>query len=163
MPLHDYRCRTCGALQRDVYRDILEGASARPPVHCDQPMVWIPQVGVMDAKEPFQRFVTQVRQPDGSYRPVTIDSLRKLRQVERDTETAARNGEGEQLVWRDYANDRSNGDRHTLGADPAPVLSARTRATLTRQVLDAQTAEATAYGPGVTDATTSAVKGPSDE
>jgi hypothetical protein len=54
-------------------------------------------------------------------RPTTIeiDSLHKLRQVERESEVRARNGEGRPLVWRDYAQQRTNGDVHTLSANPA--------------------------------------------
>ena len=46
-----------------------------------------------------------------------VESLSALRQIERESEQRHRNGEGAPLVWRDYSNDRSNFDRHTLAAN----------------------------------------------
>lgn len=159
MPLHDYVCRTCQIVQADVYRSIDQGAQGTPPVcpRCDQPMRWIPQVGRMDAGSgsSFTAFDTDVLQPDGSHRTVHIDSLRKLRQVERETEIAARNGEGQPLRWRDYSQDRSNADVNLFGPDPAQ--QARAELETLRQAVGARgrtartTVDPTAIttGPGV--------------
>ena len=44
----------------------------------------------------------------------TVGSLHQMRQIERETEQQARNGEGQRLVWRDYSQNSSNKDVHTL-------------------------------------------------
>ena len=122
MPLHDYRCDICGYHVRDVYRSIEEGAVIRPPICCERIMTWIPQVGRMDAYEPFQEFETT----NGRGERVTIDSLHKLRQIERESEQQARNGEGQQMNWRQYSQDPSNKYDHTLMKDPTPVITGKT-------------------------------------
>jgi hypothetical protein len=45
-----------------------------------------------------------------------IDSLHKLRAVERDSEQRYRNGEGEPLRFRAWAQDRSNKDSNAFGS-----------------------------------------------
>lgn len=155
MPLHDYWCQTCGQLNLDVYRSVAVGAQADPPEHCGRPMRWIPFVGFIDAKEPFQRF--EVR--DGQNRLVTIDSLRKLRQLEATSEQQYRNGEGQPLVFRRYAQDATNKDVHSLhpgwtgGEAPDPAWVKKNAAALKRDMSVADTE----YGPGVSDATPSAL------
>src|SRR5256885_9541590 len=113
MPLHDFFCQVCGQLQVDVYRPAAVGASASPPLHCGQPMAWIPQTRAMDIgavkTAGFQGFTTT----DGRGRSVYVDSLRKLRQVEKETEQAYRNGEGQPMVFRRWAQDSSNADQPT--------------------------------------------------
>ena len=52
-------------------------------------------------------------------RVVEINSLQTIRRLERESEQAARNGEGRPMVWRDFSQDRSNTDVHTLGKDPS--------------------------------------------
>ena len=118
---HDFRCDACGKSHPNVV--VEEGQSVfTTPFYCGcgAILVWIPKVGRMDALEPFQRFEVTVRDPaTGGNQQVTIDSLHKLRQVERESEQRARNGEGQPLVWRDYSQDASNRDVHTLGTDPS--------------------------------------------
>jgi len=156
MPLHDYFCQTCGQVSVDVYRSVVEGAQATPPTHCDRPMAWIPQVGAMDAYEPFQEFETR----DGQNRPVLVDSLHKLRQVEEQSQRDYRNQEGQPLVWRRYSNDRSNHDVHALhpgwqgGAQPDPAFVKKHAASIKRSGADEPNVD---YGPGVSDATPSAL------
>jgi len=58
----------------------------------------------------FQKFTTVV-----NGRRVVIDSLSKLRQVERDSEQAYRNGEGEPVRFRMWNQDSSNRDVNTFG------------------------------------------------
>lgn len=127
MALHDYVCPTCGASAVDIYRPVTERASEHPPdcPTCQTPMLWIPAVGAIDAYESVA-FTTSVRQPDGSYKDVRIHSLHDIRRIERETEQAHRNGEGQPMRWRDYSQDRSNGDVHTFGASPALTPSKTT-------------------------------------
>lgn len=155
MALHDFFCQTCGQVLVDVNVPIDLGAVKGAPLHCGQPAAWIPQVGRMDAYEPFQEFEAR----DGKNNLVTVDSLRKLRTIERESEAQYRNGEGQPLVWRHYANDRSNRDVHALhphftgGERPDPAWVRKHAAQLRR---DDSVAD-TEYGPGVSDATPSAL------
>lgn len=154
MALHDFYCSTCGQVLTDVNVPISVGATAGAPLHCGRPTAWIPQVGRMDAYEPFQEFSTT----DGRGNPVLVDSLHKLRQVEADAETAYRNGEGQPMVWRNYSQDVSNRDQHTLhrsfhgGEQPDPAAAHRFGSTLQRGEETVASAE---YGPGVDDSNTS--------
>lgn len=115
MPLADYRCPLCGHVWRDVYFSCAVGATlSAPECHGHLPEAvlthWIPQVGAIDAKEPFQRFsVYQDNQR------VEIDSLHKLRQVERTSEQRYIDGEGEPLRFRAYAQNSSNLDSSSFG------------------------------------------------
>jgi hypothetical protein len=162
MPLFDYYCGVCGQLTPDVYRSVVVGAQANPPQHCARAMVWIPQVGAMDIGAVkgagFHGFTTT----DARGNPVQIDSLHKLRQVERDAEQAARNGEGQPMVWRRYAQDGSNRDQPTLsktyygGDAPTPQAKHRFGSTLKKS---AEEPARHVYGPGVDDSNTSALKG----
>jgi hypothetical protein len=111
MALHDYRCLSCDVITRDHDVPMAIGARRGAPdcPVCLSPMDWIPQIGRIDALEPFQEFQIDV---DGQ--SVKVESLRQLRRIERDQEHKARNGEGSPLIWRDYSQDRSNRDVHTL-------------------------------------------------
>jgi len=159
IPRHDYSCSQCGETV-EVYRPVSERATDRPPLHCDVPMLWIPAVGAMDAREPFQTFPIQVKQPNGTYKEVTIDSLAKLRKVERDSEVAARNGEGEAIRARMWSHDRSNGDVNAFGPDPsvAPTSEAKARFGLRGGTKPIDAPESVTLGPGVTEANVSALK-----
>jgi hypothetical protein len=155
MALHDFFCNVCGQLLVDVNIPIDLGAIRGAPEHCGKPCIWIPQVGRMDAYEPFQEFEAR----DGQNQPVLVDSLAKLRKIERESEQQYRNGEGQPLVWRRYSNDHSNRDVHALhpdwagGAQPDPDWVRAHGADLRR---DAAVAD-TEYGPGVNDSTPSAL------
>ena len=155
MALHDFWCQVCGQLLVDVNVPIALGAVKGAPRHCDRPAAWIPQVGRMDAYEPFQEFETV----DGQNRPILIDSLTKMRKLERESEQQYRDGEGQPLVFRSYSNDRSNRDVHSLhpgwqgGEAPDPAWVKRHAAQLKRDVSVADTD----YGPGISDATPSAL------
>ena len=156
MPLHDYRCPACARIARDVYRAVTVGAAGDPPtcILCDRLMVWIPQVGAIDAKEPFQQFQVY----DGRNRPVTIDSLRQLRRVEAESERMARNGEGQPMVWRHYSQDASNADVHTLARDPSARPDPAFLRKLSRATGDAVTTRA--FATGVSEANCSALPDP---
>lgn len=117
MSLHDFACPHCGAQIEDYNVPASVGATAGAPC-CPNGCGltdWIPKIRFIDAKEPFQRFEVT----DGRGLPVVVDSLHRLRQIERDSERDARNGLGQQMVWRDYSQDRSNTDQHTLSTDLA--------------------------------------------
>lgn len=121
MPLADYRCPGCpGVVVRDHYFPMAAGASASAPLCpvCACYMDWIPQVGAIDAKEPFQRFevLRQVPTRDGLVQQrETIDSVHKLRQIEKDSEQRYANGEGEPLRFRVYNQNASNMDSNSFG------------------------------------------------
>jgi hypothetical protein len=155
MALHDFWCRRCGQVLIDVNVPVAIGATKGAPAHCGEPMAWIPAVGRMDAYEPFQEFEAR----DGQNQPVLVDSLAKLRKIERESEQQYRDGEGQPLVWRRYSNDPSNHDVHTLhpswtgGARPDPAFVKKHAATIRRAADVADTD----YGPGVSDATPSAL------
>src|SRR5262245_3582637 len=153
--LHDFFCGTCGQVLVDVNVPIAIGAVKGAPLHCGQVTSWIPQVGRMDAYEPFQEFECR----DGRNNPVVVDSLHKLRQIERDSEQRYRDGEGQPLVWRHYSNDRSNRDVHALHPDgrggeaPDPAWVKQHAAELRRSTAEPDVA----YGPSISDATPSAL------
>lgn len=161
MALHDYYCAACGQVAIDVSRAASIGAQADPPRHCDQPMVWIPFTRAMDIggvkTAGFRGFTTT----DGRGQPVHVDSLHKMRQVEKDAEQAYRNGEGQPMVFRRWAQDRSNADAPTLSKDyyggEAPTKEAAHRFGSTLKT--SREAPDSSYGPGVTDANASALKG----
>ena len=156
MAYHDFWCQTCGQVLVDVNIPIAIGATAGAPLHCGKPAAWIPQVGRMDAYEPFQEFEAR----DGRNEPVVIDSLHKLRQVERESEQAYRNEEGQPLIWRRYSNDRSNRDVHALhpkwygGEAPSREAVKKFAPDIRRQMAESEVPD---YGPGVSDATPSAL------
>lgn len=115
MALHDYRCDACCSTLVDYYVPMQVGATVGAPncPICDQPMHWIPAVGRMDANTGMKAFTIEETVRGQTVR-TEISNLSDLRRVEREHEQLARNGEGRPLIWRDYSNDRSNGDVHTL-------------------------------------------------
>lgn len=167
MPTHDYLCadETCLGYRRDhmspLYRlaeprvqdgYVVTQDFARPRCpRCEGPMDIVPPRVAVDALEPMQEFDTTVEDGRGGYRTEHIDSLAKLRKVERESEQRYRNGEGRPMAWRDYSQDRSNRDVHSLMADPseAPTKSAKLKV---RAVGGEPTGE---LGPGVTESTPS--------
>lgn len=132
-------------------------------------MRWIPQIGRMDAGSgsTFQAFETYVPQPDGTQKRTTVSSLHQLRQIERESEQRARDGEGQQMNWRDYSNDRSNADVHSFRpktpTQEAEEDIARQRAALSDRLggrISAGRAtllegDGPALGPGVTESSAS--------
>ncbi len=153
--LHDFKCELCGVVYRDV-EVVSELSAMAAPFHCSgcgALLLWIPKVGRMDAYEPFREFDVQVQRQGGGTETRHIDSLSKLRQVERESEQRSRNGEGQPLVWRDYAQDQSNHDVHTLGADPGKQafdeLQARRKASRQAPVKEVfAEGDAPSMGPG---------------
>ena len=176
MPIHDYRCPFCDLVCRDVYRPLVTLDEPRVEhgykvtQDFDRPictrctghglhviMHIIPPRVTVDALEPCQEFDTTVEDGRGGHRIEHIDSLTKLRQVERESEQRHRNGEGRPLVWRDYSQDASNKDVHTLGTIPeGPSAEARRRFGRSTMKVSKDEPEG-AYGPGVNDSNTSAL------
>lgn len=159
MPVHDYYCGACGQVLTDVMVPIAIGQAAGAPEHCGQKTTAIWGIGSMDygavKGAGFKGFSTT----DGRGQPVQINSLRDLRRVERESEQAARNGEGQPMVWRRWAQDGTNADQPTLsksyyGGD-APTKAAKERFGSTLK----KSAEApdSSFGPGVNDSNTSAL------
>jgi len=109
-----------------IYRLSDVGGSYWPPqcraivrgFPCDASMELAPQPGDFaldlhtdgEGDQGFQKFSVDV---DGTR--VEIDSLHKLRQIERDSEQRYRNGEGEPLRFRGYTQDSSNLDVNSFG------------------------------------------------
>jgi hypothetical protein len=163
MPLHDYQCPTCGTALVDQYRSVVEGAQARAPLcpDCGDPMAWLPAIGMMDAFEPGQEFVTY----DGQNRRIEIESFAQMRQLERDSEQQYRNGEGQPLRFRALHNSRSNRDVNTFGEFPQekPTDAGKQRfglgAGATPLVSTDGSAPDVAFGPGVHEGNASALKG----
>jgi hypothetical protein len=160
MPLHDFWCARCGQLLLDIYVPVALTASAGAPTHCGARMAWVPAAPALhygDVKgAAFRSFDTT----DGRGQPVHIDSLRKLRQVERESEQMARDGVGQPMVWRRYAQDPSNRDQPTLSPDyrgpsqsPTPAAAHRFGSTLQKTV----EAPDHRFGPGVSEANASAL------
>lgn len=150
MAIHDFRCRVCGQVLTDINVPIAIGATAGAPFHCGQPAVWLPQIGSMDAFEPGAEFSTY----DGQNRPVQIESFAQMRQLERESEQQARNGEGQPLRFRMLHQDRSNREVNTFGSTPEEKPSPEA----IRKFKPVPMGEEPAYGPGVHDGNTSALK-----
>jgi hypothetical protein len=157
MPLHDFFCAPCRVVIVDHFVPVHLRASEAPPScpKCGAAASWYPAVGAIDAKEPFQQFHVQVLQRDGTHKDVTVGSLTQMRKLERESEQAHRNGEGQPMRFRMWSQDRSNGDVNTFGPDPGqrpdPTwLKTRGRGS---RVTDGDRA----YGPGVNDSNTSPI------
>lgn len=159
--LHDYQCGEDGTVLADQYRSADEGASAHPPScpTCGQAMAWLPQARFDLRSDSGTSAIPKFVVRDGRNALVEIDSLHKLRQVERDSEQAARDGEGQQMVFRAYANTRGNRLDGTLDP-PSPVLdpAAKRKFGLRGGARALAGKPDRSYGPGVSDANASALK-----
>jgi hypothetical protein len=157
MAWHDFWCQLCGQVLVNVDVPAAIGARLGAPLHCGQPTSWLPAVGRMDASSGpgFEAFDAY----DGQNRPVRVDSLKKLRDIERQSEVDARNGLGQPIVWRRFSQDRSNHDVHSLAPTfhqerPDPAYVKKFAPAIKRDGAEAPDA---AYGPGISDATPSAL------
>lgn len=158
MPLHDYQCPGCQSVRRDVYRSCAEGAQARPPLchACGEPMAWHPAIGAMDVGggPTFHAFDTY----DGRNNLVRVDSLHKLRDVERESEKMARDGVGQQVTWRMFSNDRSNRHVNTHGPDPSERPTQAAIEKYGPGIRRMSEEPERPYGPAVSDANTTALE-----
>lgn len=192
MPLHDFRCPACGLVQevrlpitlRASLAIILCDACNYPdgrvrsalylPIVAPVRMDWVvPRTVGFDCSggSTFQSFDVQQRQPDGSYKPVRVSSVRQMREIERQTEQRARDGEGEAMRFRMWSHDDSQGDQNSFGDDPS-VQARKELGQLRQQALEAggrqrearlakitgaeAEANASQLGPGVTEESTGA-------
>lgn len=134
MSRHDYRCPACGYVLRDVTVPTGLRATACIPI-CPRHQIgggtrmdWIPQARFSvfsdagrQAGDSFDKFTIPVEDPGSptGFRQETIGSLADIRRLERESEQRERNGEGRAMIWRDYAQDPSNRDQHTIAEDPS--------------------------------------------
>ena len=135
MSLHDYRCPDCGWIERDFH--VPTGIRAtemvpRCPKHHwplgGTRMEWIPQARFSlfsdsdaQGKRSMAKFTIPVEDPSapGGFRQETVCGISDIRRLERESEQAERNGTGRRMIWRDYNQDRSNADVHTIAPDPS--------------------------------------------
>ena len=103
---------------------------------------------------------------DGQNNPVEVDSLHTLRRIERESEQLARNGEGQHMTFRAYANDSTNLDVNTHGdrASEKPTAAGKRKFGLQGGAkplvpdLSSESGEPDRpYGPGVNDTNASAL------
>lgn len=127
MPWADYECPGCPGLIRNHRFAMALGAAAGAPICevCEIYMVPIPAINI-DVKtdggtgKGFQKFeVSRLVPTREGPRQVTeiIDSTHKLRAIERDSEQRYRDGEGEPLRFRAYAQGHSNMDVGSFGTE----------------------------------------------
>lgn len=169
MPNHDFKS-ACGYILRDQYRSVLVGGSGDRPTcpHCGDLMVWMIPVPRMDLRSDgegksgntFQKFTMR----DGQNNLVEIDSLHTLRRIEAESEKMAADGVGQQVRVRGFAQDASNMGVNTFGDGPPerPTLEGKRKfglrggASQVEAPADGSDPDY-AYGPGVSDANTSAL------
>ncbi len=135
MATHDLRCTACGHVYRDVNISVIVGARAYcRETFCNRcgtargltlepiPAIRLSLFSDADSRasrSDFTKATVQMETPDGGFRDVQVSSLRDIRRLEKESEQAERDGYGRRMCWRDYSNDGSNWDRHTLGEDPS--------------------------------------------
>lgn len=129
MPSQHFRCPGCGWFGELLYRAAdVDDPDCWPPMcgFCDTCLDRAPQPGdfALDLKtdgegdQGFQKFTVhrQIPTKDGPVQvEETIDSLHKLRQLEKDSEQRYIDGEGEVLRFRGYNQESSNMDVGSFG------------------------------------------------
>lgn len=130
---HDYWCPTCKMRLLDQFRTAAQGGRNTAPEcpHCVLPMIWVVPRLRMDLRsdgegksgETFQKFHAR----DGHNNLVEIDSLHTLRKIERESEQAARNGEGQIVRFRAFEQDHSNLGVNVFGDTPHAKISDETK------------------------------------
>jgi hypothetical protein len=161
MPLHDYYDPVCNAVRPNVYVPVAIGATAGAPTceTCGQRLVPIPAAPALhygDVKgAAFHSFDTF----DGRGQRVHVDSLQKLRRVEKEAEQAQRNGEGQPMVFRRWSQDCSNNDQSALhpslngGEQPTREAAHKFGSTLRKSATEPDHS----FGPGVSESNASAL------
>ncbi len=104
---HDYFCSACGHEAPNVRLRWPER-----PLCCNQPMDYHPPNVHMDAFEPIPGGEFETTDTFGNR--VTVESFHQIREIERQSEIAYRNGEGQLLRWRDLSMDKGNRDQSSI-------------------------------------------------
>lgn len=173
MPVHDLTCPRCPTIQTNRWVPLRKLATPRvahgftsyheilwPPCPaCGTPMEALPPRVRMDFDATHGETV-EIQQPDGSFRRVTLTSLSEIRRLERESEQRERDGEGQRMVWRDYSQDRSNADQHTLAAEAPerPVLSDAAKRRFGPSIRRSMEAPQVELGDGVDESMMSALE-----
>jgi hypothetical protein len=153
-----YYCNSCKRGTRVSVTGLRFWEYPPPPTCCGQPMKW--RMSVFGYEEPAPRFgsapAIDFNQTRGRIAPIgdgiAVNSLHDIRRIERESEQRARNGEGQPLVFRKYAQDRGNLHTSTLGENPShkPRLTdSRGRQKISIRPVDESTANADVLGPGI--------------
>lgn len=131
MPQQHYRCPNCGTIDLITYT-VADTTGPDWPPTCTTPecfdvrMEMFPMQMLTDLRtdgegeKQFQKFGVWREVPTKQGRTQVyeeIDSLHKLRQIEKDSEQRYRDGEGEPLRFRMAAQNRSNKDVGLFGMD----------------------------------------------
>ncbi len=136
MANHDFSCPDCGFIWRDFSIPTGLRATEMAPI-CPRHqyplggtrMSWIPQARFScfsdsdnrDGRGATAKVTIPVEDPSSptGFREATIGSLADIRRLERESEQAERDGVGRRMIWRDYNQDASNRDVHTIAPDPS--------------------------------------------
>lgn len=117
--LRTYECQICEARRSRLDTGI--------PICCKQPMKWKQtreyhpenrgwDTGMRAPAIDFNQTKGRIAPIDSG---IEVNSLHDIRRIERESEKMARDGVGQQYVFRKYAQDAANAYENTLGPDPA--------------------------------------------
>lgn len=151
-----WACVTCGTEE-------LRGFDAPTPQHCHLPMRWRQTRTYQDPPNRFgQSAAIDFRNTSPWEVPLngiqSVSSLREVRKIERDAEQSFRNGEGQELHFRAFSQDRGNLDTNTFGSPPqrAPSLFRNGKQILSVTSVAGEEADVP-MGPGADEARASAL------
>jgi hypothetical protein len=91
-------------------------------------MQWLPAMTISlfsdaatEGGSSFAKFTLPVEDPGSptGFRDETVASLADIRRLERESLQREANGEGRRMIWRDYSQDATNRDVHTIAPDPS--------------------------------------------
>lgn len=117
MPVHDLSCPNCDYSLPDQYFPRLEFV----PPNCPTCLIALQREWTTNR---MHRTFEKFEFVEGNER-IEIDSLSKLRDVERVSEQAYKEGRGRPFVWRQFSQDNSNMDRNVFGENLHPVIKER--------------------------------------
>lgn len=105
MPLFDFQCPTCGAMQIDVYQALRSAEPPACPSGCTALMEKCWSAGSSSA--PFVEVTVEI-----NGKPVVAKSMSDIRRIERDSTEAWLRGEpgAQPIIFRNFSQDRSNRD-----------------------------------------------------
>ena len=162
-----YRCVTCDA-------QILTDMDHPVPLHCGLPAKWRrtqeyrPEqhgwsTGQKSAAIGFRHTSPwEIPVQDASGQQIKAESLRDIRQLEKESEKMAADGIGSEMRFRAFNQDCKNGGmlENSFGAPPqrAPrLIDSQGRQKISIDVVDGETVEAADMGPGAEEALASAL------